>query len=81
MTHRVADPVTGYVTIVPRLREEWKRRDVPVLRVVPQDLWDRTQVRLKEGKHGALWTAAFTLNAIPVLARPTRQWTCPTAGT
>lgn len=47
MTYRVVDPETGGITIVRRPQKEWKRRDVPHLRIVPEDLEAKTKDRLK----------------------------------
>ena len=48
MTRRDGDPETGGVTIVHLPRAQWKRREVPELRVVPAELWDKAQARLAE---------------------------------
>ncbi|MFO0850795.1 MAG: recombinase family protein, partial [Gemmataceae bacterium] len=40
------DPDTGTVTTRTRPRDEWLRREVPDLRIVPDDLWARAQARL-----------------------------------
>jgi site-specific DNA recombinase len=47
MSYRVADPATGDITIIRRPRGDWKRRETPDLRVIPDDLWARAQARLK----------------------------------
>lgn len=47
MTYRVTDSVTGGVTIVRRPQKEWKRRDVPHLRIVPPELEAKAKERLK----------------------------------
>lgn len=47
MTYRVVDPDTGDITIVRRPQKEWKRRDVPHLRIVPPDLEAKAKERLK----------------------------------
>lgn len=46
MTYLVRDPATGGVTVKRRPPAEWRRRDVPDLRIVPDDLWERAAARL-----------------------------------
>ena len=41
------DPQTGKRLARPNPETEWIVHDVPELRIVPQDLWDRVQARLK----------------------------------
>ena len=52
--HYVRDPETGRRVTRPNPPSEWKRIEVPHLRIVDQDLWDAVQKRLDEtgGKPG-----------------------------
>jgi DNA invertase Pin-like site-specific DNA recombinase len=50
MTYQVRDPGSGGVTVKRRPPSEWKRRDVPHLRIVPDDLWERAAARLAKSK-------------------------------
>jgi site-specific DNA recombinase len=47
-TKQIRDPETGKVTIKKRPESEWRRRDVPHLRIVEHELWIKAQIRLKE---------------------------------
>ena len=47
-TTKLRDPETGRVTIIKRPRAEWKRREVPHLRIISDDLWDKAQERLRK---------------------------------
>ena len=52
--HYVRDPETGRRVTRPNPPSEWKRIEVPHLRIIDQDLWDAVQKRLDEtgGKPG-----------------------------
>lgn len=50
MTYQVRDPSTGGVTVKRRPPSKWKRREVPHLRIIEDDLWDRTAARLAKSK-------------------------------
>ena len=39
------DPDTGKRKRIPRDRNEWVHTDMPILRIVPQELWDAAQAR------------------------------------
>lgn len=41
----IKDPDTGRRTYVERPRAEWQTRDAPELRIVSEDLWERTRAR------------------------------------
>ena len=45
MTYQIKDRATGGVTVKQRPEGEWKRRGVPAMRIVPEDLWERAQAR------------------------------------
>jgi DNA invertase Pin-like site-specific DNA recombinase len=47
-TKQVRDPDTGKVTTVERPMTEWKRREVPHLRLVSDEIWQKAQARIKE---------------------------------
>ena len=47
-TYQQRDPETGKVTVKHRPPEEWKRRNMPHLRIVSDELWQKAQARLKE---------------------------------
>jgi DNA invertase Pin-like site-specific DNA recombinase len=47
-TRQIQDPETSKVSIIKRPRSEWKRRDVPHLRIIEHELWIKAQARLKE---------------------------------
>lgn len=42
----VKDPDTGKRTYVERPQSEWQQRDAPELRIVSEDLWQRTRARI-----------------------------------
>ena len=46
--HYVRDPETGRRVTRPNAPSDWKRIEVPHLRIVDQDLWDAAQSRLNE---------------------------------
>jgi site-specific DNA recombinase len=48
MTRKQLHPETGETTYVNIPRDQWRRREVPDMRIVPDDLWMKTQQRLKE---------------------------------
>ncbi len=48
MTRQIRDPDNGNVTVVKRPRKEWKRREVPHLRVVSDEMWAKAHARLKQ---------------------------------
>lgn len=48
MTYSVVDPETGHHTLKRRPTQEWRRRDVPQLRIIPDELWKRTQERIQK---------------------------------
>jgi DNA invertase Pin-like site-specific DNA recombinase len=48
MTRWKHDPVTGAVTVIDLPQEEWQRREVPHLRIIPDELFARAQQRKKE---------------------------------
>lgn len=50
MTYQVRDPGSGGVTVKRRPPSEWKRREVPHLRIIPDDLWERAAARLAKSK-------------------------------
>lgn len=50
MTRNIRDSETGTITTIRRPRDQWKRRDVPHLRIVSDDLWQKAQARLKESR-------------------------------
>lgn len=52
-TRKVLHPVTGKRVWRLRPPEEWKQADVPELRIVPQDLWDRPQARRRRRRFTA----------------------------
>jgi DNA invertase Pin-like site-specific DNA recombinase len=45
MTTMSRDPETGKVEVKKHPRENWLKRDIPHLAIVPKDLWDRAQAR------------------------------------
>ena len=45
MTTMLRDPETGRVKVIKHPRENWLKRDIPHLAIVPKDLWDRAQAR------------------------------------
>ncbi|HEX6984447.1 MAG TPA: recombinase family protein, partial [Planctomycetaceae bacterium] len=47
-TRQVRDPETGKVTVERRPRAEWRRRDVPHLRIVPDALFERAAELMRE---------------------------------
>ena len=47
-TTKLRDPETGRVTIIKRPRAEWKRREVPHLRIISDELWEKAQERLRK---------------------------------
>lgn len=47
-TIRVRDPETERVTVTKRPRAEWKRRLVPHLRIISDELWEKAKERLQE---------------------------------
>jgi hypothetical protein len=46
-TKKERNPETGRKTRRPRPETEWKRIDVPDWRIVPEDLWERVQERIR----------------------------------
>ena len=52
-SQKVRDPDTGRRTVRPRPPEEWLWTEVPELRIVPQDLWERVQARRKQRRFTA----------------------------
>ena len=48
MTSKQIDSDTGDVLIVRRPRAQWQRREVTHLRIVSDEMWQKTQARLKE---------------------------------
>ncbi len=46
MTKQVCDPDSGAIKTTNKPKSDWKVREVPEARIVPDDLWERTQVRL-----------------------------------
>lgn len=70
------DPDTGTVTVTTRPRDEWLRREVPGLRIVPDDLWARAQARLAavrdahRARAGGPTAPARTVAYPTVLVRP-----------
>ncbi len=44
----VLDPVTGKRKVVPRPKSEWYHREDSAMRIISDELWERTQQRLKE---------------------------------
>lgn len=50
MTYQVKDPATGGVTVKTRPAAEWKRREVPDLRIFPDDLCLRIDERLARSR-------------------------------
>lgn len=47
----VKDPATGKRQARPNPPHLWQRQDVPKLRIVPQELWDRAEARRREIGH------------------------------
>jgi len=50
MTYHVRDAVTGGVTVKQRPKSEWKRREVPQMRIVPDELGERVAARLAKSR-------------------------------
>ncbi|QDU79631.1 Recombinase [Polystyrenella longa] len=48
MTVQQRNHNTGKVTVIQKPESEWQKRDVPHLRIVSDDTWDRTQIQLKK---------------------------------
>lgn len=48
MTRQRRDPETGAVVTIRRHRNEWLSRSVPHLRIISDEMWQKTQARLKE---------------------------------
>lgn len=46
-TRKERNPETGRKTSRPRPQSEWKRIDVPEWRIVPEELWERVQTRIR----------------------------------
>lgn len=46
-TTKQADPKTGVVKTVKMAQSDWKWRDVPNLRIVDEETWDRAQARME----------------------------------
>jgi hypothetical protein len=70
-TYKVVDPDTGDITLGRRPRKEWNKREVPELRIVPDDLWQKTQLRLDECRK------AYLKRKGDKKAGPTRTSVCP----
>jgi len=52
-SRKVLDPETGKRVIRVRPQSEWVWRDVPELRIIPDDLWQAVQARLDGQRHAA----------------------------
>ncbi|HEX2713776.1 MAG TPA: recombinase family protein [Candidatus Acidoferrales bacterium] len=50
-SQKVRDPDTDRRMMRPRSEDEWQWTEVPDLRIVPQDLWDRVQARRQGQRH------------------------------
>ncbi|OWK35689.1 hypothetical protein FRUB_07503 [Fimbriiglobus ruber] len=73
MTYQVRDPETGRVEVKARPQDEWKRRDVPHLRIISDELWAKAQQRLSEIKAAHRKSAGG-----PADENPTRTSVYPT---
>ena len=47
-TVKTRNPETGRKVSKNRPKEEWERVDVPKLRIVPEELWNAVQARIKQ---------------------------------
>ena len=42
------DPETGKETVTKRPREEWQRREIPHLRIISDELWQKAEAQRQE---------------------------------
>jgi DNA invertase Pin-like site-specific DNA recombinase len=47
MTSMLRDPETGNIRVIHHPEEEWIRREAPHLRIISEELWEKTKERLK----------------------------------